>query len=156
MDHVVHLLDYVEAMAGLREVFDTEIRSNLDLFERKQHTLDFIAVTENYLSFLEKYRNQVVERNSNDAIFKKENEKIQTLALPSVDNVRFNLVLALQTKGLLDKMIADKNGWKYQKTQLVFKDNSIQKQYASLHEKLASLDKTVEESSLLTQKELAR
>lgn len=152
MEHVVHLLDYVESMAGLKDVFATEIKSNLDLFERKQRALDFIAVTEEYLSFLEKYRDTVAAQGQ-AADLGKENEKIQSLGSPSLDQVRSNVVLAMQTKTLLDKMIAENKTWSYKKKQLVFKDIAIQEHYKQLHEKLANLDQPVVESSMLTQKQ---
>ena len=155
MDHVIRLLDYVEVTTSLRETFDTEIKSNLDLFEKKQKTLDFIAMTEQYLAFLEEYR---AKKNNDKApsILQEEDHKIQLLGLPSIETVRTNLVLAAQTKALLDKMMTDKSSWDYKKSQLVFKNNSIQEQYTQLQKKLATVDQPILDPSMLTQRDNAR
>jgi hypothetical protein len=155
MDHVIRLLDYVEVTTSLRETFDTEIKSNLDLFEKKQKTLDFIAMTEQYLAFLEEYRSKK-NNDKTPSISQEEDQKIQLLGLPSIETVRTNLVLAAQTKALLDKMMTEKSSWDYKKSQLVFKNNSIQEQYTQLQKKLATVDQPILDPSMLTQRDNAR
>ena len=155
MDHVVFLLDYVEATTSLREIFDTQITSHVDLFEKKQRTLDYIAVTQAYLTFLDKYKTSEAD-NKNDSHFIEEKEKIQALGEPTLATVRDNLMLATQTKIFLDKMIADKNSWGYDKARLVFKNDTIEAQYAQLQKKLAKVDQPVLESSMLTQSDATR
>jgi hypothetical protein len=155
MDHVIHLLDYVEATASLREIFDDEIKSRVDLFEKKQRTMDFIATTQEYLQFLEKAHAKLTQKQA-DPAYQKEVEQIQALNEPSLESVRANLVVATQTKLFFDKMIADKSGWAYDKSRLVFKSNTIQEQYASLQKKLMTLDQPVLDPSMLTQRETTR